>query len=148
MITQLSDKTNILVQGITGKQGQRETVCMLRSGTHIVAGVTPGKGGGKVSGVPVYNSVKEAIQIHSDIGVSILFVPPQFVKDAALEAIEAGIKLLIIITENMPTHDFALIYDKASEKGARIIGPASVGLIRPGMYKLGAIGGDGSFEIV
>ncbi len=106
-----------------------------------MAGVTPGKGGQEVHGVPVYDTVKEALEQHPEINASIVYVPPRFAKDAAFEALDAGIPFLNIITEHIPVRDTWEIHRKAEEKDATIVGPTSVGIISPGKTKLGPIGG-------
>lgn len=146
----LIDKnTRVLVQGITGKEGSKSTKEMLEYGTKVVAGVTPGRGGQIVEGVPVYNTVAEAKKKHSEINASVLYVPPAGLKSAAIEAIDAGIQLINIITEHVPIQDSAYIYAYAKKKGTRIIGPSSVGIISPGKCRLGSIGGiDPSIQFV
>jgi succinyl-CoA synthetase alpha subunit len=137
----LIDKTTrVLIQGITGKQGQKATVEMAEYNTEVVCGVTPGKGGQEVCGKPVYNSIKEALEKHS-VNTSLVYVPPFAVKDAVFEAIDNGIKLINVITEKVPVLDTAKIYAYANKHGAMIIGPSSVGIISPGKAKLGCVGG-------
>ncbi len=130
------EKTRIIVQGITGRVGVAQTKLMLDYGSKIVAGVSPGKGGETVHGVPVYDTVKAAASEHP-ADASILFVPAPFVKDAAVEAIESNIGLLVIITENVPTHDAIYIRDQAEEAGVRVIGPTTPGIICPAKTKIG-----------
>jgi succinyl-CoA synthetase alpha subunit len=130
--------TNVLIQGITGNEGKFHTRLMLDYGTQIVAGVTPGKYGEKVFGVPVYDTVKEAMENHA-IGACGIFVPGRFVKDAVLEAIDAGIKLLVVVTEGVPTHDAMKIRAAAQEKGVRVIGPNTPGLVTVGDCKVGIL---------
>jgi succinyl-CoA synthetase alpha subunit len=113
---------------------------MISYGTKVLAGVTPGKGGKKVEGVPVYDTVKEALRNHSSINASLIVVPAPFVKDAALEAIMNGVPLINIITEHVPTVDSAVIIAWAREKGVRVVGPSSVGIISPKKGKIGSIG--------
>jgi len=127
----------VLVLGITGKSGILQTKIMKEYGTNIVAGVTPGKGGSEVEGIPVYDFVIEAIEKHK-IDVAISFVPPRFVKDSCLEIIESNIKLLVITAEGIPDHDVVEILQYADLKGTRILGPGSAGIISPGKCKLGA----------
>ncbi len=140
----IDKQTRVLVQGITGKQGRRLCGEMLDCGTHVAAGVTPGKGGEEVFGLPVYNSVDEALQIHPDINTSLLSVPREGTKEAALEAIACRqIKLVNILTEGLPQRDAAEIVQAAAENGTRVVGPASVGIINPiDRVKVGAIGGN------
>ena len=146
----LIDKnTKVLVQGITGKEGSKSTKEMIEYGTKVVAGVTPGKGGQTVEGVPVYNTVAEAKKAHPEINATVLYVPPAGVKSAAIEAVDAGIPLINIITEHVPIQDSAYLYAYAKKKKARIIGPSSVGIISPGKCRLGSIGGiDPSIQFV
>lgn len=136
----IDEKTQVIVQGITGNEGSRACKEMLNYGTKVVAGVTPGKGGQNVEGVPVYNSVKEALDNHSGVTASLIVVPAQFVKDAALEAIDSGIKIVDILTEYVSARDTSVIYAKAKLSGVMVIGPSSVGIISPGKSKIGAIG--------
>lgn len=127
-----------IVQGITGHHGSFHTKAMLEAGTNIVAGVTPGKAGHNVHGIPVYNSVEEALKDHSAT-TSVIFVPPAFAKNAMVEAIDAGIKLIVCITEGIPVHDMLSVQKKALEKGVIMLGPNCPGLIVPGIHKLGII---------
>ncbi len=137
----LIDKsTKVLIQGITGTEGARSAELMVQYGTKVPAGVTPGKGGQQVHGIPVYNSVKEAREKH-DINASFVVVPPMFAKSAVFEALENDIKLVLVFTENLPLHDAAAMISKAREKKAVLIGPASVGMISPGLSSIGPIGG-------
>ncbi len=129
-------ETKAIVQGITGNQGSFHTRLMLDYGTKIVAGVTPGKGGQQVHGVPVYDTVKEALENH-EANASIIFVPARFAADAALEAIENNLKTVVIITEHIPIKDSIYIMARAKEKGTTIIGPNTPGIITPNECKLG-----------
>jgi succinyl-CoA synthetase alpha subunit len=133
--------TRVLVQGITGFQGRMDTEFSLAYGTKIVCGVTPGRAGEKVHGVPTFNTVRAAIKAFP-VDVSILYVPATALRDAALEAIDAGIKLLVATTENVPRHDAALIVTEAQRCGVRIVGFNTNGIITPGECKLAGIGGD------
>lgn len=132
----IDEKTKILVQGITGNQGSFHTGQMLAYGTKIAAGVSPGREGQKVHGIPVYNSVSEAAERH-EIDASILFVPARYAKDSAFEAIKAGIKLLVLLPEHIPVHDTMAIMEHAECKGARVVGPNSFGLVSSGKSKIG-----------
>ncbi len=132
----VDEKTKVVVQGITGNQGAFHTRQMLDFGTRIVAGTSPGKGGTEVEGVPVFDTVEEA-SITRGANASILFVPAPFAKDAAFEAIAAGIGLVVCITEHVPVHDAMEMTAFAREKGARIVGPNTFGLISPGKSKIG-----------
>jgi len=122
----------VLVQGITGREGRYHTEAMLRYGTRIVAGVTPGKGGESVHGVPVFNRVSEAVKRFPEINTSVIFVPAPFAADAVYEAIDAGIKTIIIITEGIPVHDEIKFINYARSKGVIIVGPNCPGVISPG----------------
>jgi len=133
----IKSDTKVLVLGITGKSGKLQTKIMRNYGTQIVAGVTPGKGGMEVEGVPVYNFVSEAVQKHQ-IDVAISFVPPRFSKDSCLEVIESNIKFFVITAEGIPDHDVVDILQYGNLKGTKILGPGSAGLIAPGKCKLGA----------
>ena len=128
--------TRAVVQGITGTQGSFHTRLMLDYGTKIVAGMTPGKGGTEVHGVPVYDTVEEAVQKHN-VNASIIFVPAPFAADAALEAMDASVKTVVIITEHIPIKDSIQIMVYAKQQGATIIGPNTPGIITPGECKLG-----------
>jgi succinyl-CoA synthetase alpha subunit len=136
LILPLKDEP-VIVQGITGRYGSLHTKLMLQYGTRIEAGVTPGKGGMSVEGVPVFNTVREAVQ-KTGSKSSVLFVPAQNFLSAAFEAIEAGIKVLVAITEHIPIMDTLKMLDFAKKKGASIIGPNTPGLIIPSLkVKLG-----------
>lgn len=137
----IDKKTKVLVQGITGKEGMRSTEFMQAYETNVVAGVRPGKGGEQVLGVPIHNTVKEAKEAHKDISVSVIIVPAKGAKDAILEAIEAEIKTIVVITENIPIQDTAYCVALAKKKNVMIIGPTSIGIISPGKAKVGMIGG-------
>ncbi|MEM1540648.1 MAG: succinate--CoA ligase subunit alpha [Candidatus Bathyarchaeia archaeon] len=128
--------TKAIVQGITGVQGSFHTKLMLEYGTQIVAGVTPGKGGARVHNVPVYDTIEEALEYHQ-ADASIIFVPAPFAADAALEALENGIKTVIIITEHIPIKDTINVLAYAKQVNATIIGPNTPGIITPGECKLG-----------
>jgi len=129
-------RTRAIVQGITGTQGSFHTELMLGYGTQIVAGVTPGKGGKWVHNVPVYDTVEEALKEH-EADASVIFVPAPFAADAAFEAIESGLKTLVIITEHIPLRDAVQIMARAKQQGAVVIGPNTPGVITPGECKLG-----------
>lgn len=138
----LVDKTTrVLIQGITGKAGVQVTGELLDYGTRVVAGVTPGKGGQVVDTVPVFNCVKEAQDSVGVVDVSMVYVPPLMARDAAFEAIEAGISLIHIFVEKMPIFDACKVLYQAKKKGVRVLGPAAVGAISPGQGKIGSCGG-------
>lgn len=132
----LDENTKAIVQGITGKQGRFHTKEMIKYGTNIVAGTSPGKAGETVEGVPVYNSIEEIKKYHPDINASIIFIPAPYVKDAAFEAI-TQVDLVIIITEHIPIHDTMEIVKYAEEHNTTVIGPNTPGIITPGVGKLG-----------
>jgi succinyl-CoA synthetase alpha subunit len=136
----VDDNTTFMIQGITGREAVNMTRECLDYGSKIVAGVTPGRGGRDVYGVPVYDTVREATEKHSIYG-SVITVPPAFTRDAAFEAIENGIKLIVIVTERIPRLEVSQIVELAAMRGARIIGPNCLGLITPGKCKMGGIGG-------
>lgn len=138
----LDKNSRILIQGITGREASMVTAHTLKYGTPIVAGVTPGKGGSNVHGVPVYNTVREAVEAQR-ADTAVVYVPPAFVYDAVLEAMESNIKLIYVATENVPQHDAVKFLYLAKKQNVTIIGPNSVGVISPGeKVKVGAIGGD------
>jgi len=130
--------TRVVVQGITGHQGTVHARAMREFGTKVVAGVTPGKGGSNVEGVPVYDAVRDAVAA-TGANASCLFVPAPYAKDGLLEAVDAGIRLCVIVTEHIPFHDMLLMYHYARAKGARIIGPNCPGIASPGKAKVGII---------
>lgn len=134
------ENTNVLVQGMTGKEGQRSVEGMLASGVKVSAGVTPGKGGQTVLGKPVFNKVAEAMEHDSSINLSVLYVPPLAVFVAAMEAMDSGIKTIIIIAENVPVKDSALILERARELNCLVLGPSSIGVSNSKLGKLGSIG--------
>jgi len=138
----LSKDTTFIVQGITGREAVNLTKECLDYGSRIVGGVTPGRKGREVHGVPVFDTVEQAVAHHGGpIDGSVITVPPAFTKDAALEANENGIKLLVIVTERIPRRDVAQMVELAEMRGARIIGPNCLGLIVPEVCKMGGIGG-------
>jgi succinyl-CoA synthetase alpha subunit len=131
----------VLVQGITGREGMARTKLMQRYGTRVVAGCTPGKGGQNVLGVPVYDTVLEAVENCEGLDVSVIFVPAPLVKAAALESIAAGIKLLVIVPDRVPIYDVLEIAAAAKDAGARFIGPNTLGIMSPGRAVFGMMGG-------
>ena len=136
----IDEKTKVLVQGITGRDGAFHTQGMVEYGTKVVAGVTPGKGGETVHGVPVYDSVAEA-KGATGADASVIFVPPPFAPDAMYEALDAGIKLIVCITEGVPVNDMVEIAAAVQRNGARLVGPNCPGLISPGKSKIGILPG-------
>ncbi|MDD5472971.1 MAG: succinate--CoA ligase subunit alpha [Candidatus Methanoperedens sp.] len=133
----LIDKnTRLLVQGITGTVGSFQVKQMKEFGTDIVGGVTPGKGGGEVYGIPVFDSVKEAVD-ESDPNASVIFVPPAFAADAIFEAIDGGIELIVCITEGIPVHDTMRICAYITNSSSRLLGPNCPGITTPGESKAG-----------
>lgn len=142
----IDDSTHVLVQGITGSQGRFDTEYCVAYGTNIVAGVTPGRGGQDVNGIPVYNTVKSAVDV-SGATASVIYVPAPGIKDAVLEAVDAGIKVIVALTENVPRHDAAIAVAATRAAGAWLIGFNTNGMISPGKSKLGGIGGDRANEL-
>ncbi|MEO0143909.1 MAG: succinate--CoA ligase subunit alpha [candidate division WOR-3 bacterium] len=137
----LVDKnTRVLVQGITGRDGSFHTKLMLEYGTKIVAGVTPGKGGSDYLGIPVFDTVREAVKKTSP-NASIIFVPPQFAVDAIYEAVDNGIELIVVITEGIPIHDMVKVKNYIDKKGVKLIGPNCPGVITPNECKVGIMPG-------
>jgi succinyl-CoA synthetase alpha subunit len=132
----VDEATTAIVQGITGSQGSFHTRLMLDYGTRIVAGETPGKGGTFVHRVPVYDSVEEAIK-GNNANASIIFVPAPFAADAAFEALESGLKTLVIITEHIPVRDAIQVMHRAKQQGAMVVGPNTPGILAVGKCKLG-----------
>jgi len=132
--------TRVIVQGITGREAVSFTRDMLDYGAKVVGGVTPGRGGRDVLGVPVYDSVHQ-ITAKERVDASVLAVPAPFVRDAAFEAIEAGVSLLVIVTERVPRRDVVQVLELARLRGSRVIGPNTMGIISPGKTKVGSIGG-------
>jgi len=138
----IDESTTFIVQGITGREAVNLTRECLDYGSRIVGGVTPGRRGREVHGVPVYDSVAQLVDEVGDVpDGSVVTVPPAFTRDAVFEAIEAGVKLIVIVTERIPRYDVAQMVELAALRGARIIGPNCLGVIRPGVAKMGGIGG-------
>ncbi len=138
MTVLVDGETRVVVQGITGHQGTVHTRQMKLFGTKVVAGVTPGKAGTEVEGVPVFDTVKDAIAT-TGANASCIFVPAPYAKDALLEAVDAGILLSVIVTEHIPFHDMLVMYHYSRSKGGRIIGPNCPGIAAPGVAKIGII---------
>jgi succinyl-CoA synthetase alpha subunit len=139
----IDENTTFIVQGITGREAVNLTRECLDYGSKIVGGVTPGRKGREIHGVPVYDSVAQLVEAEGGTPPdgSVVTVPPAFTRDAVFEAIEAGIKLIVIVTERIPRYDVAQMVELANLRGARIIGPNCLGIIRPGVAKMGGIGG-------
>jgi succinyl-CoA synthetase alpha subunit len=136
----LDKKTRVVVQGITGGEGSFHTQQMLEYGTKVVAGITPGKGGQKIFGLPIYNTVAEAVK-NEKATASAIFVPPPFAADAILEAAYAGIKLIVCITEGIPANDMVKVFNAIKEKNISLVGPNCPGVISPGKAKIGIMPG-------
>jgi succinyl-CoA synthetase alpha subunit len=137
----IDDNTRLVVQGITGRDGSFHTKQMMEYGTHVVSGVTPGKGGQKFENlVPVFNTVYDAVR-ETGANTSVIYVPPAGAADAMMEAADAGIELVVCITEGVPVLDMTFVYPFMKEKGVRLLGPNCPGLISPGKSKVGIIPG-------
>ena len=132
----VSKNTRLVIQGITGREGECHTRRMIEYGTNVVAGVTPGKGGGWVNGVPVFDTIKEAVAA-TEANTSIVFVPARFAPDAMYEATDGGISLIVCITEGIPILDMLKVRAYLAQKGVRMIGPNCPGVITPGECKVG-----------
>ncbi len=132
----IDNNTKVIVQGITGRDGSFHAAKMKEYGTHVVGGTSPGKGGQEVDGIPVFNTVKEAVAA-TGANTSIIFVPAPFAKDAMLEAIDGGLKLVVCITEGVPVLDAVEAQNYARVKGVKVIGPNCPGLISPGKSMVG-----------
>ena len=132
----VDEKTRLLVQGITGREGMFHTEQAVKYGTNVVAGVTPGKGGQMALDIPVYNTVKEAVR-KTKANASVIVVPPGFAADAILEAADAGVPLIVCISEGIPTYDMVEVYRYIQDSDSRLIGPNCPGVISPGKCKIG-----------
>ena len=141
----IDDNTTVLIQGITGREGSARARFMLDYGTKVLGGVTPGRGGSEVWGIPVFNSVKEATGKFGPIDASVTFVPGPQVKEAVIESIEAEIKFVLVPAERVPLHDSLEMIALARKRGARILGPGSMGLLSAGKAAMGWLGGSGEF---
>ena len=137
----IDDKMKVIVQGITGREGTVRARLMKDYGTNVVAGCTPGKGGRDVEGVPVFDTVAEAVENVGPLDVSVLFIPAPIVKNACLEAFEADVKLVVIVPDRVPIHDVLEIADAAKECGANFIGPNTLGVLSVDTAILGMLGG-------
>lgn len=136
----VDENTRLLVQGITGREGSFHTEQMLEYGTKVVAGVTPGKAGQEVHGVPVFNTVKDAVKA-TGANASVIYVPARFTVDAIYEAVDNGIELIVCITEGVPVNDMVAVYHHVKSKGACLIGPNCPGVTTPGKGKIGIMPG-------
>ena len=136
----VDNNTRLLVQGITGKEGQFHARQCIAYGTHVVAGVTPGKGGQKMDDVPVFNTVREAVE-QTGANCSMIFVPPAFAADAIMEATDACVELIVAITEGIPVMDMMKVKNYMEGSGSRLIGPNCPGIITPGQCKVGIMPG-------
>jgi succinyl-CoA synthetase alpha subunit len=134
----VTKKSRVMVQGITGGAGSSHTKRMLEYGTQIVAGTSPGKGGQEVHGIPVYDTVRECVE-HQQADTSVIFLPARFVRDAGIEAMRAGIKLVVVVPEHIPIADMLQLREEAQKCGARILGGNTAGIISPGQANLGII---------
>ena len=138
----LIDETKkVMIQGITGREGRARTKLMREFGTNVVGGCTPGKGGQDVEGITVHDTVAEVVEANGGVDVSVVFVPARLVKSAAIEAIEAGVKLVMLVPDRVPLWDAMGIAEVAADHGAEFIGPNTLGVISPGRAVLGMIGG-------
>ncbi|MCX6836033.1 MAG: succinate--CoA ligase subunit alpha [candidate division Zixibacteria bacterium] len=136
----IDKKTTLIVQGITGRDGSFHAEQMKKYGTNVVGGVTPGKGGSKIAGIPVFNTMHEAVAA-TKANTSVIYVPPAFAGDAIYEAVAAGIKLVVCVTEGVPANDMMKAVPYVKQHGARLIGPNCPGLISPGQSKVGILPG-------
>ncbi|MEM4729043.1 MAG: succinate--CoA ligase subunit alpha [Thermoplasmata archaeon] len=135
----VTGSTQVMVQGITNAPGRNYTKLMLSYGTKVVGGVSPGRGGETVCGLPVYNTVRECQEHHPDVKATVLWVPPRQARDAVLEAVEAGIKLIVLTTQGVPPHDIILARKKAWERGLVFLGGNTLGVISPGRALAGML---------
>ena len=138
----IDENTKVIVQGITGREGSLRSKYMKDYGTKVVAGTSPGRGGKEVAGVPVYNTVKEAVRAQGQIDMSVTFIPGPGLKMAVLEAIDAGIKYIVCPVERVPLHDSMEMISVASKSGVTIVGPGSIGVMSPGKAVAGWLGGN------
>src|SRR5215475_5570184 len=136
----ITKDTTFIIQGITGREAVSMTRECLDFGSKVVGGVTPGRAGRDVYGVPVFDTVRDAMR-HTRVDASVISVPPAFTRDAVFEALEAGIKLIVVVTENIPRFEVAQMVELAQLRGARIIGPNCLGVLSPGEAKIGGLGG-------
>jgi len=138
----IDENTKVIVQGITGREGSLRSRYMKNYGTKVVAGTSPGRGGEEVDGIPVYNTVKEAVRAQGLIDMSVTFIPGPGLKTAVLEAIDSGVKYIVSPVERVPLHDIMEMVSVASKSGVMIIGPGSIGIMSPGKAVAGWLGGN------
>jgi len=136
----VDEKTKVVVQGITGNEGTFHARQMVEYGTKVVAGVTPGKGGQKIDGIPVFNTVSEAVK-NTNANASAIFVPPPFAADAILEACDAGVSIIVCLTEGIPTLEMVTVREYLKGRESKLIGPNTPGIISPGKCKIGVMAG-------
>ena len=136
----IDENTTAIIQGITGRAGESYSRYMKAYGTKILAGVTPGRGGSTAAEVPVYDTVDEAVAKHGSIDASVTFVPAPYLKDAVLEAIDAGIKMVVSPVERVPLHDLIVMAAAAKKNGVMLVGPGTIGIMSPGKAVLGWVG--------
>ncbi|HUV43916.1 MAG TPA: CoA-binding protein [Dehalococcoidales bacterium] len=139
------ENTTVLVQGITGREGSTRAKYMLDYGTRLLCGVTPGRGGNSIHGIPVYNTVQEAVEEQGPIDASVTFVPAPQLKPAVFEAIEAGLKMVIVPAERVPLHDALEMISLARRKGCRLFGPGCMGMVTPQKAAVGWLGASVEF---
>lgn len=141
----IEKNTTVLVQGITGREGSARAAFMKGYGTRVVAGVTPGRGGEQISGIPVYNTAEEAVRDKGPIDASVTFVPGPGLKEAVYEALDAGIKFIVMPVERVPLYDILEMLAYGRQKGAQLLGPGAIGIISPGIAAVGWLGGTPEF---
>jgi succinyl-CoA synthetase alpha subunit len=141
----LKKETRVLIQGITGREGSARAAFMKGYGTNVVAGVTPGRGGEEVNGIPVYNTIKEAVKAQGNFDLSVTFIPGPGLKDAVLEALDAEIKFIVMPVERVPLYDIMEMLAHGKQRKARLLGPGSIGIISPGIAAAGWLGGTPEF---
>ncbi len=138
----LDENTRVIVQGMTGREGSLRTAFMKGYGTKVVAGVTPGRGGEEVQGIPVFDTVQEAIKHKGEVDATVTFIPGPALKNAVYEAIDSGIKFIVSPVERIPVHDVIAMVQYALKNGAKLLGPGSLGIISPGKAAMGWLGGN------